>query len=235
MIVGLLQCDHVMPEFAGISGDLDAMFARWLPVEWRVYDLTTGRMPGARDCEAWVATGSRCSVYDDVEWIRKFGELVREIHTARVPYLGVCFGHQMMGQALGGRVAKSSRGWGVGVHEFLVLQAEEWMEPRLDSVSVLMSCQDQVEELPEGAVVLASSEHCPVAMFRCGSLLGIQGHPEWEPGYAEALLHHRRERIGGGIADRALQTLSQPRHSAELSQWALRWLGLGPAATRSAP
>lgn len=230
MVIGLLQCDHVMDEFAGIAGDVDAMFARWLPVEWRVFDLTAGATPRAKDCDGWVATGSRFSVYDDVDWIDRFGQLVREIHAAKVPYLGVCFGHQMMGHALGGRVAKSARGWGVGVHEFRLLAREPWMEPPLEAVSVLMSCQDQVEELPPGAVALASNDHCPIAMLRCGSLLGIQGHPEWEPLYAGALLRHRRERIGAALVDPALGTLSQPRHSAELASWALRWLASGPSS-----
>ncbi len=233
MTVGLLQCDHVAGALSGIAGDIDAMFARWLPVEWRVFDLSSGEAPRADDCDAWVATGSRFSVYDSLDWIGRLACLVREIHAAQVPYLGVCFGHQMIGHALGGRVARSARGWGVGVHHFTLASRESWMEPPLASVSVLMSCQDQVEALPPGAVVLASNDHCPVAMFRCGTLLGIQGHPEWEPPYARALLVDRRDRIGAETAERALNTLSQPRSSDALAQWALRWLSGPPAEPRT--
>ncbi len=98
------------------------------------------------------------------------------------------------------------------------------MEPPLDIVSMLMSCQDQVELPPEGAEVLASNDHCPVAIFRCGTLLGIQGHPEWPPAYAQALIETRRGRIGAERASSAIDTLGRPTHSRELAEWAARWL-----------
>ncbi len=225
MTLGLLQCDHVAADLLGIGGDYDRMFQRWLPAEWRVYDLAAGQFPASlHDCDAWVTTGSRLSVYDDVDWIHRFAKLVRELHEQRRPFLGVCFGHQMMAHALGGRVAKSPRGWGVGVHEFQIRECEPWMVPPLETVSLLMSCQDQVEDLPPDAVVLASNQHCPVAMFRCGAMLGIQGHPEWEPAYAKALLESRRERIGAERADLALRSLAAPQSSAVLARWAQRWL-----------
>jgi GMP synthase-like glutamine amidotransferase len=226
MTLGLLQCDHVPEDLLGIAGDLDEMFCRWLPAEWRFYDLTRGELPRAGDCDGWVTTGSRHSVYDDIDWVHGFASLVREIHAMNRPFVGVCFGHQMMGYALGGRVAKSRRGWGVGVHEFSITAAEPWMDPPLNPVAVLMSCQDQVEELPPGARVLASNDHCPVAIFRCGTLLGIQGHPEWEPAYAAALLERRVDRIGAERVEAARRTLDKPRHSVELARWAARWLGL---------
>jgi GMP synthase-like glutamine amidotransferase len=224
MTVGLLQCDHVSDEFRGTHGDYDAMFRRWLPVEWRVYDLPAGDFPAPGDCDAWVTTGSRHSVYDDAAWIHGFAALVCGIHRHGRPLLGVCFGHQMMAHALGGRVAKSERGWGVGVHDFRVTAPEPWMTPQLETVSLLMSCQDQVQELPAGAVVLAGNEHCPIGMFRCERMLGIQGHPEFEPEYAAALLTSRRERIGAEVADAALRSLTKPRNSVEMGQWAQRWL-----------
>src|SRR5258708_2801902 len=87
-----------------------------------------------------------------------------------------------------------------------------------------MSCQDQVDVVPPGAVVLASNAHCPVAMFRCGKMLGIQGHPEWEPEYAAALLGRRRDRIGADRVDAALAGVASPRNSGALSEWAKRRL-----------
>ena len=111
----------------------------------------------------------------------------------------------MMAHALGGRVGKSARGWGVGVHEFRIEQREPWMVPPLDAINVLMSCQDQVEDCPRTQWCWRTSAQCPVAMYRVGSLLGIQGHPEFEPDYAAALLERRRDRIGASVADAAMR------------------------------
>jgi GMP synthase-like glutamine amidotransferase len=224
MKVGLLQCDHVAPELRGIAGDYDEMFGRWLPVELQTFDLTQGDVPDAEACEAWVVTGSRFSVYDDVPWIHRLAGMVRQIHAGRRPFVGICFGHQMMAHALGGRVVKASRGWSVGVHEFRVMKREPWMAPPLESVALLMSCQDQVEELPHGATVLAANDQCPVAIFRVGSLLGIQGHPEWGVDYAAGLLALRAERVGAERTEAARASFTHERHSAELSRWAMNWM-----------
>lgn len=229
MTYGLLQCDHVDDHNRHLAGDYNDMFAAWLPGHWRVYDLTAGDFPEPRECDAWVATGSHYSVYDDVPWIHQFKQLVRSIDAAGVPFAGICFGHQMMAHALGGRTAKSPNGWGVGVHQFRVHTPEPWMQPPLETVSLIMSCQDQVQELPPGAVVLASSDHCPVAIYRCRTLLGVQGHPEWQPPYARALLEQRTPRLGSALAAQALATLDQPRHSAEFAAWTRAWFRLHSA------
>lgn len=230
MKLGLLQCDHTLSTVRHIAGDYDEMFARWLPAEWRVYDLTAGQRPATlNECDAYITTGSKASVYDDEPWIHNFADLTREIQAANKPYLGVCFGHQMMGHALGGRVAKSPNGWGIGVHTFAVQQQEPWMQPAVPAVNLLMSCQDQVLDLPPGAQVLAGNSHCPVGIFRVGRMLGIQGHPEFTPAYADALLNLRRERIGPERVDNALATLALPLHAHLLARWAALFLHQEPA------
>ena len=117
MKIGLLQCDP--------GRGFDAMFANWLAAEWTIYDLQQGQIPqNLNDCDAYITTGSKASVYDDEPWIHRFAELTRQIQTSQIPFIGICFGHQMMGHALGGRVAKSPNGWGIGVHTFQIHQTE---------------------------------------------------------------------------------------------------------------
>jgi len=224
MKLGLLQCDHVAEDLQPRFGDLDAMFRRWLVADWKVYHLPRGEMPeNLSECDAYVTTGSKASVYDDEPWIHAFANFVRAVRAAGMPFLGVCFGHQMMGHALGGRVAKSPNGWGIGVHEFPVIKLETWMEPPLERVRVLMSCQDQVLELPPDAEVLAGNDFCPVGMFRVGSLLGIQGHPEFSTEYAETVMLRRVERIGAERVQAARKTLELLPNAAEFGQWALNF------------
>lgn len=217
MKIGLLLCDP--------GRGFEAMFAGWLPAEWTIYDLHQGQAPSNLDeCDAYIASGSKSSVYDDEPWIHQYAALTRQIYGSQKPYLGVCFGHQMMGHALGGRVAKSPNGWGIGVHTFSIEKNEPWMNPPAAEFNLIMSCQDQVLDLPPESQVLAGNEHCPVGMFRLGNMLGVQGHPEFTPAFAEALLKLRRDQLGADKADKALATLSQPLDSPLIRQWALNFL-----------
>src|SRR5690606_23965151 len=94
--------------------------------DWAFYDVVNDHFPESADeCDAYICTGSRYSVYDDMPWIKELKHLVQELYQLQIPYIGVCFGHQMLAEALGGKVEKAAAGWCVGVHTFRVLQREE--------------------------------------------------------------------------------------------------------------
>ncbi|MCE7043495.1 glutamine amidotransferase-related protein [Dyadobacter sp. CY312] len=218
MKVGLLECDHVREELQHIAGDYRNMFpALFLQVapdwEFEFYDVCQGQFPEyVNECDVYICTGSKSSVYDDESWIHELKEFIRQIHSSGKVFIGVCFGHQSLGEALGGKVQKSSVGWCVGVHSFDLIKQEEWMSPQISPFNLLMMCQDQVLHLPPESVLLAQTADCPNAMFRVGNnMLGIQAHPEFPKDYDKALMEIRVDRIGAekvaaGVASLKIQT-----------------------------
>jgi GMP synthase-like glutamine amidotransferase len=234
MHIGLLECDHVGGRFAHIEGGYREMFAALLKphmpdLKFTYYDACHGVLPAMPDaCDAYMCTGSRYSVYDEREWIAPLGEFLRKLHGAGRPFVGICFGHQMLAQALGGQVTRAPQGWGVGVHEMAVVGREPWMRPEQAACRLQYMHGDQVQELPAGATVLARSEHCEIAMFRVGStMLGIEGHPEFSAAFNEALIRARRDRIGAAVADQALEGVNGPTDSSVVGQWIAEFLA-GP-------
>ncbi len=227
MKIGLLECDHVLPEFRAIAGDYRDMFRAFLPdVEFVFFDVCNGQLPPpGDDCTAYLCTGSRYSVYDDVDWILALKAFVRGLYGGPKKFIGVCFGHQMLGEALGGKVEKAATGWNVGAHTFNIVQQESWMTPFQPRLNVLIMCQDQVVRLPENSTVLARTAACPVAMFRVGErMLGIQGHPEFPVEYEAALLESRRARIGDEKTDTGLASLTARLDGAVAAAWMRRFL-----------
>lgn len=229
--IGLLVCDHVLPEFRGVAGDYPDMFGRLFDrypgVELVSYDLTAGQFPTSLDeCDAWLTTGSKRSVYEDEPWIVGFAELVRRLAAEERPFVGICFGHQMLAHALGGKVGRSERGWGVGVKVVDVVGAEPWMGADDGPYAVLNSHADQVSELPPGAEVLGGNEHCPVSLMRVGErMLGIQGHPEFVAEYSATLMRARRGVIiPEEVVDAGLATLGTPADSERLADWIVRFV-----------
>lgn len=226
MIIGLLQCDHVSEQFQHIIPDYPQafrdLFAQYAPdISLRVYDVCHGELPkSVNECEGYITTGSKYSVYDDVPWIHQLAEFVRQAHAARRKFVGICFGHQMIAHALGGKVAKSQSGWGIGTKLVELQQTKDWMQPEKPTYRLLLSHQDQVLMPPAEAEILGGNEHCPISMLAMGNhMLGIQAHPEFTAPYAEALMDSRLERIGRDPIQTAKPTLAEATDEATIVHW----------------
>jgi GMP synthase-like glutamine amidotransferase len=202
--------------FAALFGD----------VQLQPFDVCQGELPSAPDqCDAWLCTGSRRSVYDTDGWIEPAAQFVRDVRVACVPFVGVCFGHQLLAHALGGRVEKSGYGWGAGIHAVRVVRSEPWMQPTQDRLNLHFMHQDQVTRAPNDAVVMGCSDHCDVAMFGVGeTMVGIQAHPEFTVPYADALLADRTERVGGDRAEEARRSFTTPTDEAVVARWLTSFL-----------
>lgn len=221
------MCDHVPDVYQATFGDYADMFVNLFPeLDWTFYDVCNGQFPqDLTACDVYFATGSRYSVYDDHDWIKELKATVRIIAQLNKYLVGFCFGHQLIGAALGGKVAKSPYGWRVGVHKFQVSATQKWMQPFQNPFQVLMMCQDQILGLPDNAVVLASHPKCPVGMIQVGEkILGIQGHPEFSKAYDRVLIENRVAIMGADVVEAGLKSLEQDVHQKALRAWVLRFL-----------
>ncbi len=222
MLIGLLICDHARKELNHPDGSYPEMFRKLLPgLEFRDYYVCDGVFPGsAQDCDGWLITGSRLSVYEEIAWIDRLKQFTREIAASGRPGIGVCFGHQIIGAALGGLVKKAETGWCIGVHDCDVLVEEPWMNPILPKAGLLMMCQDQVITLPPDTTVIASSEYIPHAMIRVGdNMLGIQGHPEFSVDFEEKLIGVNTKYLEAGPVEEGITSLSKRIDSTVVGQW----------------
>ncbi|WP_322998496.1 type 1 glutamine amidotransferase [Castellaniella sp.] len=203
MKIGLLQCDDVAPALIGPHGNYPDMIQTLLravdpDTQFQVFACHQGQLPDhTANVDGWVTTGSKCGANDDADWIARVSDFIRVLWQTRQPLVGICFGHQMIAKALGGRVERAALGWGLGAYQTTLEQQEPWMTPwHSQELQLLASHQDQVVELPPQGRVLAGSGFCPIYMMQVGdTCLGIQGHPEFSRAYLEDLLDTRRDRI----------------------------------------
>ena len=231
MKIGLLKCDFVTSEFRDIDGGIPEMFTHLLgqtglDAEMKIYRAWEGELPAATDeCDAWLTSGARTSVFEEEDWIQNFQEFIVALHADKRKTVGICFGHQMIAQALGGEVRRSERGWGIGVQEVAITTSEPWMQPPLTGVRMLFTHQDQVEQLPPGARLLGGTAHCPHAMFALGDhMLAMQPHPEYSRRYLRALIESREAIIEPLTFQTGLASLEQPPHRKEPAAWLRHFL-----------
>ncbi len=241
MMIGLLQCDDVAPELREAHGNYPEMFAALFhrvdpTLEFCVWRCLDGEIPADVEAmDAWLTTGSKFGVNDDLPWIVELEAFVRELWAAGKPLVGICFGHQLMVKALGGEVAKSPRGWGVGVSFNRVEERADWMTPWQPGLDLVVSHQDQVERLPPDTRVLAGSDFCPLYLLQVGEVfLGVQGHPEFNKAYSRDLMALRRQLVGDERVREGVASLSASVDDTLMVRWILAFMRRA-IATRGKP
>lgn len=200
--IAILKADEVDPALSPSFGKLEDMMAAMLELsshcnfECSTFHVYQSEFPSRiDDFEGYLITGSRVSVYDDLDWIAKTLNLVRELNRQKRRVVGICFGHQLLAQALGGKVERANQGWGVGVQRYKVGPE---LSHGLGVTHVSLPCchQDQVVQLPAESSQILSSEFCEHAGFVIGEhILGLQPHPEFSVSYLECILRSIEEKI----------------------------------------
>jgi GMP synthase-like glutamine amidotransferase len=230
--VGILQTGNPPPPLPEQFGSYSAMVQELLGPEheFATFDVRNGELPAnPESCDAYVITGSASGVYDGDSWIDTLKNFVRDA-SGRSAMVGICFGHQLMAEAFGGRVIKSPKGWGIGLHRYDVQERAAWMDPWTNngrSIAMPASHQDQVVKLPADARVLGGSEFTQYGILEYPQrrALSLQSHPEFSPEYAAALIELRRSsKYTNEQAERALQTLRQPNDRARVGTWLAQFL-----------
>lgn len=223
--IGLLQCGNVEPTLQPTFGDYPVLYADLLAghdLDLVTYDVQHDGPPtDPHACDGWLISGSAHSAYDPLAWIAPTETFVREVVEHEIALIGICFGHQLLAQAMGGTVERCSTGWGVGAHDYhLVGEARTPGWPSTSPIRLIASHQDQVTALPDGADVIVRTDHCPIAGYLLGSrALALQPHPEFTADLSQDLTGVRRHRIGDRDTDAALASLDQPIDSTVVAAW----------------
>ncbi len=231
--LGLL--DAVPPEFVpdGEKSDPDKFIDMFGGIEAAVdcetYDSTQGDFPDDLDeCDAYLITGSPCSVYDTYTWIKDFENFIHHAFDAGKPLVGICFGHQLLAQSLGGKVQLAESGWMLGMHAIEVHKKKDWMIGGAASHPLYFINQDQVVRLPPDVELLASSPACPNAMYHIeGRLLSLQAHPEQPLSsmqrFTQILVDEYH--IDPAVAENGLNTMAAGAPDADrVARWITRFL-----------
>jgi GMP synthase-like glutamine amidotransferase len=205
MRIGILETGLLNEKVAGRFDPYPVMFAALLDkadlldkfnggLSYREYSVINGEMPASiDDCDGWLITGSRHGAYEKLDWMLSLESFIRTLYEEKKPLVGICFGHQIIAQALGGLVTKSDKGWGIGLHHYKVDVAQSWMSAdhslTPEKVGIYAFHQDQISQLPAAATVFISSDFCPYAGLTYGdSILSVQAHPEFDASYEHALI-----------------------------------------------
>jgi GMP synthase-like glutamine amidotransferase len=179
------------------------------------------QLPDPATLEATLIMGSAAGVYDThFEWMDPLRDYIRKAYAAKTPMVGICFGHQIMADALGGDVRKSEKGWGLGRHVYAVKSRPAPIGgSTLPEFAIACSHQDQVIEPPTEAETFLSSAFTPHAglAYRNGTAMSLQPHPEFEDDYTLALAEFRRGKAPDATIDTALASISRASDSHEIA------------------
>lgn len=206
MNIGILICGHFSDDIKARYGTYRDLYADMLGPGYacRPYFVVDGEFPASiTEQDGWLVSGSRSGAYEDHPWIPPLEGFLRDAYAADVPIVGICFGHQILAQALGGTVEKYAGGWSFGPVEYRFRDGP--------SQTIVAVHQDQVTVPPKEAAVIAETDFCAFAgLAYAGKALSFQPHPEFSTAFITDLTEAYAERLTPEVLDQARQGLDQP-------------------------
>jgi len=227
MKICLLKCGTIYDSLKDRFVDYDVMFINSfresaVNINFEVFDVYKGNYPpNLKKYDGFLSSGSLSSVYDDDPWIAQYQKFTVELYEKKYMHVGICFGHQMIAHALGGKVEKAKQGWGMGVKKAKIKRYTSWMNSFPENeFNLIFSHQDQVLQLPENSTILAGNNHCPFSMFTVNDhCLGIQAHPEFSKEYSRVSIGLRSKKVDQLIIKNALESLSKATDEKRIIHW----------------
>lgn len=187
MKIVLLICDQfpgILP-YGGVTA-YEQMFERVLlnadgHSQFTVCQTWQGELPAVLNSDdIYLISGSTSDSYGMEDWISALRDWIRKAYSYGCKLSGICFGHQIIAEALGGKTVHSENGWGTGIRQSRITDDDFAKLAGVDSYSLVCDHHDQVATLPHGATLVSTSSFCPNESFRIGrQVLTFQGHPEF--------------------------------------------------------
>ncbi|MDR3237100.1 MAG: hypothetical protein LBT84_01190 [Spirochaetia bacterium] len=229
MKVNFLLCDDFKNELTRDVPSYESLFFTLFDqispgAVFKIFDVRKNEYPSnIEQDELCLIPGSHAGAYEKHQWVQRLLDFVKQAHSRKAKLLGVCFGHQLIAQALGGNVAPAA-GWGGGLRESNVKFTDNAFPQK--KIQLLYNHNDQVTKLPAGAKLIAESAFCPFEGFTLENIVTLQGHPEYTIEYCRHLIENYSLDKPEAVRAAALKSIASGVHDGvRVTAWALEQLG----------
>lgn len=222
----IIKTGATVPGTDPALGDFEDWIIEGMELSRERFDVVTvyrgEALPAPDRVMAVIITGSAAMVTDREDWSEASAGFLQQVIAQGIPVLGICYGHQLVAHALGGRIDFNPGGREIGtVPVLLSVAAKDDLLLSASPVSfpAHSSHAQSVLQLPDGAVVLASNDHDAYHAVRFGQRVwGLQFHPEFDEAVMKTYLTQRRDVLAaeGLDVERLLSEVEHTRHARQL-------------------